>query len=255
MPSVSSQSSLAAKAVGGESRAQTEPSSQHSSSVHGSSGGERRKRQRGAACPMAKDLWPDRRFWGLVLQPKRGNIMQQAGKEQLVTREYHLHITQATLLLDANGSPREAAAARSQLWIANCNHGEAGKTEDRAPRLVCTLSASGRESQRLSIRLSGQRVKLIAVGQGCTLHLAGCLEHLHDDEEEEDDSDDMWSDGDSDGDSEIESSSVSDTTAGEEGGTQSGSQLSAMLASLDDSDSDDEDFSYPTSPARPDSPE
>ena len=207
------------------------------------SSGTGRKRRRRAARPLTKDLWPDRHFWGLVLQPKRGDAAEQAGKEQLVSREYHLHITHATLLVDEDARPREAAAARTQLWIANCNHGEVGKAENRAPRLVCSLSANGRESQKLNVRLSGQRVRLIAVGQGCTIHLSGCLEQ--EEQEEENDSDDLWDDASSaDSDSEIESGSASgsDTVPDKVSGRQSGSQLSAMLASLDDSDSDDEDF-------------
>lgn len=221
-----------------------------------------RKRKRRAARPLKKDLWPDRHFWGLVLQPQRDDAAQQEGKKQLVTREYHLHITQATLLVDENGTPREAATARTQLWIANSNHGEVGAAEDHVPRLVCSLSAGGRESQRLSVRLSGQRVRLMAVGQGCTLHLSGCLEQLPEEEEDDDsDSDSMWSDASSSGsDSEIESgsgdsSSSSDTVAVKGRSKRAGSQLSAMLSTLDDSDSDDEDYTYKTPSVRPDSPE
>eukprot|EP01043_Picozoa_sp_COSAG02_P035085 COSAG02_NODE_2490_length_8694_cov_3.602909_9_plen_234_part_00 len=200
---------------------------------------EGKRRRRCAARPLAKDLWPDRHFWGLVLQPQRGDAVGQAGKDQLVSREYHLHITQATLLVDEDAAPREAATARTQLWIANSNHGEA---EERVPRLVCSLSANGRESQKLDVRLSGQRVRLIAVGQGCTIHLSGCLEQLPE-EEEDDDSDNMWDDDSSaDSDSEIESGSGSDAVPDNAPGGQSGSQLSAMLAALDDSDSGDEDY-------------
>eukprot|EP01043_Picozoa_sp_COSAG02_P081863 COSAG02_NODE_20221_length_842_cov_1.220727_2_plen_101_part_01 len=73
------------------------------------SSGTGRKRRRCAARPLAKDLWPDRHFWGLVLQPQRGDVAGQTGKEQLVSREYHLHITHATLLVDEGTRPLEAA--------------------------------------------------------------------------------------------------------------------------------------------------
>lgn len=208
----------------------------------------RRKRRRLAARPLNRGLWPNRKFWGLVLQPTSSDTAKAPGKEQLVTREYHLHITHATLLIDQNATPRKAAAARIQLWIANCNNGEIAETDDQTPRLICSLFASGRESQRLSVCLSGQRVRLMAVGMDCTIHLSGCLEQLPE-EEEEDSSEDMWNCSDSDNDSEIESGSASDTVAGTEGGRRAEGQLLTMLDSIGDSDSDDEDFTYPTSPA------
>ena len=218
----------------------------------------KRSPRRRAARPMDRALWPNRKFWGLVLRPEAGggDVAQQAGgKEQLVSREYHLHITQATILLDENATRSEAAAARAQLWVTNCNTGEAGAEEDTEPRLVCSLSASGRESQKLSLQLSGQRVKLVAVGCGCELHLSGCLEKMPEEAEEEDSDEDTW-DGDSDSDSETESGSGSDTVAGKKAGGGRGSladMLSSNLGDSDDSD-DDEDFSYPE-PDRPDSPE
>lgn len=57
---------------------------------------------------------------------------------------------------------------------------------------MCSLSATGRESQKLNLHLSGQIVRLITVGSGCTLHLAGCLEHDQDEPEAESSDEDMW---------------------------------------------------------------
>ena len=71
----------------------------------------------------------DRRFWGLVLTPSAAvgsarledQVEELAGKPQRVGRDYQLHITSATLMLDEGATRKEVAAARCQLWVAMCS--------------------------------------------------------------------------------------------------------------------------------------
>ena len=139
----------------------------------------------------------NRKFWGLVLKPLGavgsdllGSL--SAGKHQRVGRDYQLHITSATLLLDEGATCAEVAAARCQLWVAMCETEDGLAADKLVPKLVCSLSASGRETQKLSVHLSGQIVRLIAVGSSCSLHLSGCLEHDQDEPEEDSSDDDMF---------------------------------------------------------------